>query len=1381
VTPERFRRIEDVFHAAANVPTRERADVLDRLCGDDAALCAEVEALLDAASGAPQQIQDAISREAVRMTDAPRVVAQRFEIERRAGRGGMGDVYRARDRHTGAAVALKLTHGGAGGADADERFAREARLLSEIDHPGIVSYVAHGRMSDGRRYLAMEWLEGEDLAARLSRGPLLVDECVELARRVAEALDAAHRRGVVHRDLKPSNLFLVGGAIAGVKIVDFGVARRTVASRAMTKTGTVVGTPDYMAPEQVRAGRAITPAADVFSLGCVLYECLTGRPPFVAEHIAAVLARILFDDPPPVEDLRSDVPAPLSALLGRMLAKDPEQRPASAGALGAEIDALGEMAADASAMTAIAAQPRSASFASLEQGLCSLVVASLPLPADPDATVTMERDREDAERRSDARMAIEAMGLSADLTADGSLLVKVTGTGSAMDQAAYAARAALAVKELWPGADVALATGRGAVEGPFAVGEVADRAVRLLRAPEPSAPETRPGVRVDALSARLLGPRFALTSAPEGAVLTGGEKDADTSRPLLGKPTPCVGREAELGALEALFAGSVEASEARAVLVTAPPGAGKSRLRHELLRRIERRGEPVTILVGRGEAMSAGAPYGVLAAAIRGLSGVGGGEPIEEQRRLLQARVGQHVAAAQRERVVGFVGELCGVPFPDEDMPMLRTARYEPKIMGDCLRRAVLDWFAAECGAGPVLVVLDDLQWGDALTVSALDEALREQAGAPLFVLALGRPEVREVFPKLWQGHKVQEIALRGLSRKASERLIREVLGKDVPAAVVDRAVEQSAGNALFLEELIRAIAEGKGDEQPETVVAMLQARIGRLDAGPRRALLAASVFGQSFWSGGVARVLGLPGTAAEVLDWISALVEAELVQACPASRLQGEKEHAFRHALVRDAAYGLLTASDLSTGHRLAGEFLEAAGEREAAIVADHYERGGDRAKAADFYARAAEECGLRHEFVFARRLVDRGLGCAPEGEVLGRLKSVMSSAAVSLNSSEGMGEVALSAMTLLRPGSLSWCTAIQIAMYAERNDPPRFVELLSLLDGTEPEIDARGAYLSAQQGVVGLLVYAAPEPVVRARLDRMASSFETLSETFPAAHGYFLLSRGFATVLRYPRPWSGMMDYNQAFRLAQEVGDQIMELTARVNVNELAWLDLGDLDGVRRRLLALDAGFWQSQGMVFFGVWALLVAVIFCAASDEREWDRAEELMAPLLSDTSGLFQPMARAILAQVALLRGQAERAEHLTREVMQVFPFMPIIAISVAPVRIRVLIGLNRAAEATAVAEQVIGTLGALGGAGCYEVEARLAVAEAFEAAGDRERARTELAETLRQVQLRLDDIADPFWKNSYLTRNPHVARALALGREWSVPEPTEGPRQGTPS
>src|SRR5262249_21140035 len=155
---------------------------------------------------------------------------------------------------------------------------------------------------------------------------------------------------------------------------------------------------------------------------------------------------------------------------------------------------------------------------------------------------------------------------------------------------------------------------------------------------------------------------------------------------------------------------------------------------------------------------------------------ISGSEPLETQRERLRARVAQHLATADSDRIVPFIGELCNAPFPDEGKPMLQAARREPKLMRDCLRPALLDFLAAECAAALVLLVLDDLHWGDEMTVSVLDEALRELAKSPLLVLAFARPEVHEVFPKLWKSHKAQTIALKGLSKKACGRLMVQML-----------------------------------------------------------------------------------------------------------------------------------------------------------------------------------------------------------------------------------------------------------------------------------------------------------------------------------------------------------------------------------------------------------------------------------------------------------------------------------------------------------------------------------------------------------------------------------------------------------------------------
>jgi eukaryotic-like serine/threonine-protein kinase len=274
------------------------------------------------------------------MLPAPRII-DRFEIEHLAGRGGAGEVYRARDRETGAPVALKVLH--SSDAEEVESFVREAWVLSSLDHPGIVRYITHGE-TDGGPYLVMEWLDGENLAQRLARQPLSAEESVVFVTRVAEALAAAHDRGVIHRDLKPSNLFLPGGRLSSPKILDFGTA---FLNRALTAVGDatpseIVGTPGYMSPEQARGESSEVDArADIFSLGCVLFECLAGRPAFVGRHAMAILAKILLEEAPRVSALKPEVPEALDELVARMLAKDVADRPRDAAALLGELSGLG--------------------------------------------------------------------------------------------------------------------------------------------------------------------------------------------------------------------------------------------------------------------------------------------------------------------------------------------------------------------------------------------------------------------------------------------------------------------------------------------------------------------------------------------------------------------------------------------------------------------------------------------------------------------------------------------------------------------------------------------------------------------------------------------------------------------------------------------------------------------------------------------------------------------------------------------------------------------------------------------------------------------------------------------------------------------------------
>src|SRR5439155_22416803 len=194
----------------------------------------------------------------------------------------------------------------------------------------IVKYVAHGQLPPDGFYLTMEWLDGEDLSQTLARGPLTIEETIGLVRRVAEALAAAHDHGIVHRDIKPGNLFLPEGSLNRVKVVDFGVAKIKNFTGTWTRNGWMLGTPAYMAPEQVRGERTIDARVDLFALGCVAFECATGRLAFGGGQVLASLRSILHDEAPRLGSLLQGVPPEFDELIARLMAKDPAARPASA-------------------------------------------------------------------------------------------------------------------------------------------------------------------------------------------------------------------------------------------------------------------------------------------------------------------------------------------------------------------------------------------------------------------------------------------------------------------------------------------------------------------------------------------------------------------------------------------------------------------------------------------------------------------------------------------------------------------------------------------------------------------------------------------------------------------------------------------------------------------------------------------------------------------------------------------------------------------------------------------------------------------------------------------------------------------------------------------
>jgi eukaryotic-like serine/threonine-protein kinase len=259
----------------------------------------------------------------------------RYRLVRRIGVGGMGEVWEADDTVLGRRVALKvLVQELANDPRATRRFVREARATAKLTHPNVTGIYDFGR-DGGPPYLVMELLEGDTLADRLVGGPLPPAEATRIGAAVADALDAAHSQGIIHRDIKPSNVLLTPAG--EVKVMDFGIAAAVDETHSTTGSG-LYGTAAYISPERA-AGQAATPAADIYSLGAVLYELLTGRPPFLGDSPVLVVRAHLHERPRPVRELAPWVPAQLADTCEAALAKDPAQRPSSAAALAIRLRA----------------------------------------------------------------------------------------------------------------------------------------------------------------------------------------------------------------------------------------------------------------------------------------------------------------------------------------------------------------------------------------------------------------------------------------------------------------------------------------------------------------------------------------------------------------------------------------------------------------------------------------------------------------------------------------------------------------------------------------------------------------------------------------------------------------------------------------------------------------------------------------------------------------------------------------------------------------------------------------------------------------------------------------------------------------------------------
>jgi len=854
----------------------------------------------------------------------------RFVVDGEVGRGGAGVVYRAHDLVSNQPVALKVIAAEAGFAPEEEkRLAREGQLLSNLDHPGIVKTVAYGLLEDtGLPFVAMEWLSGEDVAARQRRDPLSLRQAVELTAQVAGALDAAHSAGVIHRDIKPSNIFLCRADLGQdapteyrPKLVDFGVA--VSESISISQSGDYVGTPAYMAPEQARADAPIDARCDIYSLGATLYELVAGRPPHVGPTAIATLARLVTTPAPRLLDLRLDTPRALDALVGRLLETDPERRPASARELVIALGGILEEIDEQSVPDRPSGMLQSVRLgSSANRLLTSMVALGFTKAGARNRALDHLRQR-----------GADAVPLGRDA------LVAHLGARRAVGSEASAALG-LGRRLARAGARVGISTGRARVNlsdrtGEVRpVGEVVDRASALAR-------DARPGVVLaDATTSELGRGQHEFRVRDDGSTIVGDAVRGVRAEGAGG--APLVGRGPELAQVMNAFERSLADRTPILVSISGPPGIGKTRLRREVLQRISPHASTPRIVVQQSEAYGRAHALGAAAELLRAIIGL----PKDITAREADSAIVAHLGPATRDELTASNRNLLARLLSNEPLP----EGFDPRGSRDALWLAMTDVVVQLVANIPTVLIVEDAQWADPESVGWLDHLLGRAAHLPLLVLAMVRPAFWSDHPQRFSGRDHVRIELRRLSQSASRDIARALLGNDAPQEVVDQIAQQAAGLPLFAEELARLAAAGADTTHAPTIEAAIQVSLDSLDDECRDAVGRLSVLGVRCWDAAL-EALGI----AHAESVMRALAGAEVLIEQDGSRFSGTAEWMFKHPLVREVAYASLDDSARKELHALAAKWLESMGE-DAATVARQYDLGGAHEDAARHWFKAAK-----------------------------------------------------------------------------------------------------------------------------------------------------------------------------------------------------------------------------------------------------------------------------------------------------------------------------------------------------------------------------------------------------------------------------------------
>jgi predicted ATPase len=919
-----------------------------------------------------------------------------YRIEARLGAGGMGEVYKAYDERLERWVALKRISPqlSRDAAAQRERLLREARASARLSHPAIVQ-VFDLMQVDGADCIVMELVEGTPLSSLLHGGPLAWPRAVALAREIAAALGAAHAQRIVHRDLKTENVMVTPDGHA--KVFDFGISKRVDAAEnepALTREGVVIGTLRSMAPEQAQ-GKEVDHRADLFSLGVLLYEMVTGRSPFQAATTLATLHRLCYEPHTPLREVDPSLPASLSFLVDHLLDKQPERRPGSAGEVAAS---LAEISGEPQQLTAEAS-----------------ITVDMPRVSLADSTV---RASSTAERRlvtvlscglvragggsPDPEEMIEAMPLlqiAAVLAArrfEGRVVpdksegcrVYFGDLQAHEDDARRAVHTALEIVSRRDGWKDGFAAQIGIHTGPMVVTRAA--------APESALGET-PGIA--AFLKNLAGAGAVVISESTFRLVEGwfecealgavampaaqqplqlyrvvAEREARSRLQGTGALTPLVAREQELSLLLARWDLARE-GRGQVVLVSGEAGVGKSRLVWELRRRVQAGGGQW--IEGHGSPFHHDSPLYPIAQWLEQWIAADRSDPPELRLERLREALSRHGLAPE---VLPLLAAQLSLP-AGEHPPLPPEAQRRQTL------EALLALLLATAERQPLLLAVEDLHWVDPSTLELLETLAAEAEAVPLLLVLTFRPELELPWA---QRSSVTRLGLGLLSRSQAGLMIdRLTADRRLDPALREQIVAHTDGVPLFVEEMTKMFLDARGSGElprssgemlkvPGTLEGWLMARLDRLGTAKEVAQLAATI-GREIPHELLAAVS--PWSEEDLDRELDRLVHAELLFR---RGLPPRVRYVFKHALLQDAAYTSLLKSDRKRHHQSIAEALEERFPETAAaqpeLVAHHFTEAGRPEQAVPRWRRAGENAIQASAFLEAAGHLERALGLLAE-----------------------------------------------------------------------------------------------------------------------------------------------------------------------------------------------------------------------------------------------------------------------------------------------------------------------------------------------------------------------------------------------------------------